>query len=96
MGGDVDAYGYLAYNRFFPVDRAGPAADDGQGDHARSQRGPDRSGRQRGSVRRLATGVGAGPGRVNYLDIPSKRIYRMYAYASLNHDPAFLKQAYPP
>ena len=29
------------------------------------------------------------------MDIPSKMIYRYYAYADLDHDPAFLAEVYP-
>ncbi len=34
------------------------------------------------------------PGRDNFIDIPSKFIARVYAYAVLNHDEAFLKRSH--
>src|SRR5260370_4246865 len=95
IGGDVDAYGYLAYNRFFPSierDRLLSMAQtimlDPSGD-------PTDPVTNRDPYVAWQPGSAPVPGASDYADIPSKRIYRMYAYASLNHDPAFLKQVYP-
>jgi uncharacterized protein (DUF608 family) len=95
MGGDVDAYGYLAYNRFFPSierDRLLTMAEAIMLDPSGDPTDPATSG---DPYVAWQPGSAPVPGTSNYADIPSKRIYRMYAYASLNHDPAFLKQVYP-
>ena len=95
MGGDVDEYGYLAYNRFFPSierDRLRAMAEAIMLDPSGDPTDPTANG---DPYVAWQPGSAPVPGTSNYLDIPSKRIYRMYAYASLNHDPAFLKQVYP-
>jgi non-lysosomal glucosylceramidase len=95
MGGDVDAYGYLAYNRFFPSierDRLRAMAEAIMLDPSGDPTDPTANG---DPYVAWQPGSAPVPGASDYLDIPSKRIYRMYAYASLNHDPAFLRQAYP-
>jgi uncharacterized protein (DUF608 family) len=95
MGGDVDAYGYLAYNRFFPSierDRLLAMAEAIMLDPSGNPADPAANG---DPYVKWQPGPAPVPGTSDYLDIPSKRIYRMYAYASLNHDPAFLKRVYP-
>jgi uncharacterized protein (DUF608 family) len=95
MGGDVDAYGYLAYNWFFPTverDRLRAMAEAIMLDPSGDPSDPAANGDPYVAWQPGAVPV---PGASDYLDIPSKRIYRMYAYATLNHDPAFLRQAYP-
>ena len=95
MGGDVDAYGYLAYNRFFPSierDRLRAIAEAAVLDPSGDPTDPAANG---DPYVKWQPGSAPVPGASDYLDIPSKRIYRMYAYATLNHDRAFLAQAYP-
>ncbi len=95
MGGDVDAYGYLAYNWFFPSierDRLHAIAEAAILDPSGDPTDPTVNG---DPYVAWQPGSAPVPGASDYLDIPSKRIYRMYAYATLNHDLAFLKQVYP-
>ena len=95
MGSDVDAYGYLAYNWFFPSierDRLLAMAEaimlDPSGDPADIATSGD-------PYVAWQPGSAPVPGASDYADIPSKRIYRMYAYACLNRDQAFLERVYP-
>ncbi len=88
------SYGYLAYTLFFPSiekDRLRARAqaimldpDGSFGDW--SFDGP--------YTKRDPKGKPA-PEALTFLDVPSKTIFRMYAYAFLNHDSAFLREVYP-
>jgi len=97
---DVDSYGYLAYDLLFPnleKDRMLSVAEatmlDPYGDPANGRNYVVSS-----SSDPFITWTPAAkpePGESPFVDIPSKMIYRYYAYADLGHDPAFLAEVYP-
>ena len=90
----TSSYGYLAYTFFFPSiekDRLRARAhaimldpDGSFGDWGFD--GPYTKWDPKGKPK---------PEALTFLDIPSKTIYRMYAYAFLHHDSAFLREVYP-
>lgn len=94
MDSATGSYGYLAYNLFFPSierDRLRARAqailldpDGSFGDW--NLDGPYTKWDPKGKP---------APETLTFLDVPSKTIFRMYAYSFLNHDPAFLHEVYP-
>ena len=94
MDSATGSYGYLAYNFFYPSierDRLRARAqvimldpDGSMGDWVMD--GPYTKWDPKGKP---------APEVQSFLDVPSKTIFRMYAYAFLNHDSAFLRDVYP-
>lgn len=88
------SYGYLAYNLFYPSiekDRLRARAQaimlDPNGSIGDwSLDGPYTKWDPKGQP---------APETQTFLDVPSKTIFRMYAYAFLHHDSAFLRDVYP-
>jgi uncharacterized protein (DUF608 family) len=95
---DVDSYGYLAYDLLFPnlerdrilalseATMLDPNGDPGQIYVASSTSDPFIT---------WSESSPPSPGTTGFVDIPSKNIYRDYAYAELHHDTGFLQAAYP-
>jgi len=94
MGNDTSTYCYLAYNLFFPTAERDqlrataqaimldPNGSFGQWVVASPYTQSDPKGKPT-------------PNNQMFLDVPSKIIFRLYAYAYLNHDRAFLHDVYP-
>ena len=94
MGWDVGSYGYLTYNLLFPTIERDRLLGLAQAIMVDPNGNPD-------------TGAGADPyiswgessppvpGTTQFIDVPSKKIYRLYAYALLQDDPLFLSYVYP-
>ena len=94
MGWDVGSYGYLAYDTFFPTierDRLRGLAQaimlDPYGD-------PDTGAGTNPYISWTESSAPV-PGTTEFIDVPSKKIYRMYAYAVINDDYSFLQSVYP-
>jgi uncharacterized protein (DUF608 family) len=94
---DVDSYGYLAYNLLFPSlerDRLRAVAEAVMVDPSGNP-GKDVFSVSGDPFVKWTEGTPPDPGSSAFIDIPSKVIYRLYAYATLNHDQAFLRATYP-
>ena len=97
---DVDSYGYLAYDLLFPnlerdrllaqseATTLDPNGDPGQIYVVSPTSDPFVT---------WSESFPPSPGAATsaYVDVPSKNIYRDYAYAKLNHDTGFLQTMYP-
>ncbi|KHL05550.1 GH116 family glycosyl hydrolase, partial [Sinomonas humi] len=95
---DVDAYGWLAYDKLFPnlehdrlLAQAQSALLDPYGG-ATQIFGVNAT---RDPFVAWPASTAPTPGGPTFIDVPSKNIFRDYGYATINHDTAFLKQAYP-
>ncbi|MFI1736031.1 GH116 family glycosyl-hydrolase [Streptomyces acidicola] len=94
MGTDVGSYAYLAYNLFFPSierDRLRAFAEAIMLDPHGNPEDP----RLDNPWITWGQSSAPAPEAQQFIDVPAKRIYRMYAYAHLNKDNAFLASVYP-
>ena len=95
---DVDTYGYLAYDLLFPNLERGRMAALAQAIMADSNGYPGHNPLYVVSGNPLVTWTESAkpaPGAARFIDIPSKNILRLYAYARLAHADRFLRYAYP-
>jgi uncharacterized protein (DUF608 family) len=98
---DVDSYGYLAYALLFPT----LERDRLRGLVEATMLDPNGNAGQGGRLYTVSPSANPfitwpltpppSPGTSTFVDIPSKLIFRFYAYARLNDDDAFLRDAYP-
>ncbi|MBL7490813.1 hypothetical protein I6A62_22620 [Frankia sp. AgW1.1] len=94
---DVDSYGYLAYDLLFPNlerDRLRAENEATMLDPYSDPRIYTVTATSDPFVSWTTTDPPT-PGKTQFADIPSKLVYRDYAYALINHGDGFLREAYP-
>ena len=94
MGMDVGSYAYLAYNFLFPTIERDRLRARAQAIMLDPNGNPGDFNLENPYIK-YDLSKAPSTGTEDFLDVPSKTIYRMYAYSVLNHDKAFLAEVYP-